>query len=110
MDKEPACASDVVLFGGKSPHADLIGTDHLLRYAAAQIVGLVYEHSAACRPFKRCDLAHSGGFDRRAQLHFQQAVDIPKGDLNMQEIKRPILVGDDFVLVGFKEAEWKKVK
>ena len=23
-------------------------------------------------------------------------------------IKRPILVGDDFVLVGFKEAEWKE--
>ena len=22
-------------------------------------------------------------------------------------VKRPILVGDDFVLVGFKEAEWK---
>ncbi len=24
-------------------------------------------------------------------------------------VKRPILVGDDFVLVGFKEAEWKTV-
>ena len=23
-------------------------------------------------------------------------------------VKRPILVGDDFVLVGFKEAEWKQ--
>jgi arsenate reductase len=23
-------------------------------------------------------------------------------------IKRPILVGDDFVLVGFKEMEWEK--
>ena len=23
-------------------------------------------------------------------------------------VKRPILVGDDFVLVGFKEAEWKE--
>ena len=23
-------------------------------------------------------------------------------------VKRPILVGDDFVLVGFKEEEWKK--
>ena len=22
-------------------------------------------------------------------------------------VKRPILVGDDFVLVGFKESEWK---
>ena len=24
-------------------------------------------------------------------------------------VKRPILVGDDFVLVGFKEAEWEKL-
>ena len=24
-------------------------------------------------------------------------------------VKRPILVGDDFVLVGFKEAEWKEL-
>jgi len=22
-------------------------------------------------------------------------------------VKRPLLIGDDFVLVGFKEAEWK---
>ena len=25
-------------------------------------------------------------------------------------VKRPLLVGNDFVLVGFKEAEWDKVK
>ncbi len=25
-------------------------------------------------------------------------------------VKRPILVGDDFVLVGFKEEQWKEVK
>ena len=24
-------------------------------------------------------------------------------------VKRPILVGDDFVLVGFKEAEWREI-
>ena len=24
-------------------------------------------------------------------------------------VKRPILVGDDFVLVGFKETEWKEI-
>ena len=24
-------------------------------------------------------------------------------------VKRPILVGDDFVLIGFKEAEWKEI-
>jgi arsenate reductase len=24
-------------------------------------------------------------------------------------VKRPILVGDDFVLVGFKESEWKEI-
>ena len=24
-------------------------------------------------------------------------------------VKRPLLVGDDFVLVGFKEAEWERV-
>ena len=25
-------------------------------------------------------------------------------------VKRPLLIGDDFVLVGFKESEWDKVK
>ncbi len=25
-------------------------------------------------------------------------------------VKRPILVGEDFVLVGFKEAEWEKIQ
>lgn len=25
-------------------------------------------------------------------------------------VKRPLLIGDDFVLVGFKENEWEKVK
>ena len=25
-------------------------------------------------------------------------------------VKRPLLIGDDFVLVGFKEVEWDKVK
>ena len=25
-------------------------------------------------------------------------------------VKRPLLIGDDFVLVGFKEAEWDKIK
>ena len=24
-------------------------------------------------------------------------------------VKRPLLIGDDFVLVGFKEVEWKKI-
>lgn len=24
-------------------------------------------------------------------------------------VKRPMLIGDDFVLVGFQEAEWEKV-
>lgn len=25
-------------------------------------------------------------------------------------VKRPLLIGDDFVLVGFKEAEWNNIK
>ena len=25
-------------------------------------------------------------------------------------VKRPLVVGDDFVLVGFKEAEWERLK
>lgn len=25
-------------------------------------------------------------------------------------VKRPLLVGDDFVLVGFREGEWEKIK
>ena len=24
-------------------------------------------------------------------------------------VKRPLLIGDDFVFVGFKESEWKKI-
>ena len=24
-------------------------------------------------------------------------------------VKRPLLIGDDFVLVGFKEAEWSEI-
>ncbi|HAB94427.1 MAG TPA: ArsC family transcriptional regulator, partial [Lachnospiraceae bacterium] len=24
-------------------------------------------------------------------------------------VKRPLVVGDDYVLVGFKEAEWEKI-
>ncbi len=24
-------------------------------------------------------------------------------------VKRPLLIGDDFVLVGFKEADWKEM-
>ena len=24
-------------------------------------------------------------------------------------VKRPMLIGDDFVLVGFKEADWEKM-
>ena len=25
-------------------------------------------------------------------------------------VKRPLLIGDDFVLVGFKESEWSNIK
>ena len=25
-------------------------------------------------------------------------------------VKRPLIIGDDFVLVGFKEAEWERLK
>lgn len=25
-------------------------------------------------------------------------------------VKRPLLIGDNFVLVGFKETEWAKIK
>ena len=25
-------------------------------------------------------------------------------------VKRPLLIGDDFVLIGFKEAEWQKLQ
>ena len=28
----------------------------------------------------------------------------------MNDNKRPLIIGDDFVLVGFKEAEWEKLK
>lgn len=25
-------------------------------------------------------------------------------------VKRPLIIGDDFVLIGFKEAEWERLK
>jgi arsenate reductase len=25
-------------------------------------------------------------------------------------VKRPLFIGEDFVLVGFKEAEWERIK
>ena len=40
---------------------------------------------------------HSGGIGRRA----------PRGARLFPE--RPLLVGDDFVLIGFKEAEWERL-
>ena len=29
---------------------------------------------------------------------------------NRMRVKRPLIIGEDFVLVGFKEAEWEKLK
>jgi arsenate reductase len=48
----------------------------------------------------------AGGFkDRLPELSEQQALDALAGDGKL--IKRPLVVGDGVVLVGFDEAAWK---
>lgn len=44
--------------------------------------------------------------DNLKELSFDQKVQLLTSDVML--IKRPILVSSDFVLVGFKEAEWEE--
>lgn len=66
-----------------------------LQKCAKQFVHFCCRAPHGARGLKYIHAAHSGGIGRRA----------PRGARLFPE--RPLLVGDDFVLVGFKEAEWE---
>ncbi len=46
--------------------------------------------------------------DKLPQMTQQEQYDLLA--TNGMLVKRPLVVGDDFVLLGFKEAEWEKLK
>ncbi len=46
--------------------------------------------------------------DKLPQMTEQEQYDLLA--TNGMLVKRPLVVGDDFVLLGFKEAEWEKLK
>lgn len=46
--------------------------------------------------------------DKLPQITEAEQIDLLASDGML--VKRPILVGDNFVLVGFKESEWQKIK
>lgn len=46
--------------------------------------------------------------DKLPQMTEQEQYDLLA--TNGMLVKRPLIVGDDFVLLGFKEAEWEKLK
>lgn len=45
--------------------------------------------------------------DKLAELSEEEMIALLASDGML--VKRPLVIGDDFVLVGFKEDEWKKV-
>ena len=45
--------------------------------------------------------------DRLPQMSDQEKFELLSSDGML--VKRPLIVGDDFVLVGFKEKEWEEV-
>lgn len=46
--------------------------------------------------------------DKLPQMSEQEQYDLLAS--NGMLVKRPLIVGDDFVLVGFKEAEWERLR
>ena len=44
--------------------------------------------------------------DRLPQMSEEEQLDLLSSDGML--VKRPLVVGEDFVLTGFKEAEWKE--
>ena len=44
--------------------------------------------------------------DRLPQMSEEEALDILASDGML--VKRPVIVGDDFVLTGFREKEWEE--
>ena len=54
-------------------------------------------------------LYRQGGYkDRIPQMTDDEIYELLASDGML--VKRPLLVGEDYVLVGFKEAEWEKIK
>ena len=69
---------------------------------------------------KRSGLELKRSFNTSGRLYKEMAVKDPLPQMSDQEkfellssdgmlVKRPLIVGDDFVLVGFKEKEWEEV-
>lgn len=46
--------------------------------------------------------------DKLPEMSEQEQLELLAADGML--VKRPLVIGDDFVLVGFKEAEWEKLK
>ena len=46
--------------------------------------------------------------DKLPEMSEQEQIELLAADGML--VKRPLVIGDDFVLVGFKEAEWEKLK
>ena len=46
--------------------------------------------------------------DKLPEMSEQEQIELLATDGML--VKRPLIIGDDFVLVGFKEAEWEKLK
>ena len=46
--------------------------------------------------------------DKLSEMSEQEQLELLATDGML--VKRPLIIGDDFVLVGFKEAEWEKLK
>ena len=46
--------------------------------------------------------------DKLADMSDEEQFDLLAA--NGMLVKRPLIIGDDFVLVGFKEAEWERLK
>ena len=72
---------------------------------------LYLTHHACERMYERMGISD---VDRIEELAFE-AYRFGKSKLKLLAtdgmlVKRPLLIGDDFVLVGFKEAEWEKIK
>ena len=69
-------------------------------------------HARSCLPLKR--FFNTSGLKYKELELSKRLPDMPEAEQfallasDGMLVKRPILVGEDFVLVGFREAEWEK--
>ena len=75
--------------------------EELKKYAAQSGLPLKKFFNTSGMKYKALNLK-----EKLPQMTEEEQYELLAGDGML--IKRPILVGDDFVLVGFKEAEWKE--